>query len=272
MIKNLELESKTLWVRRQVLEMIVRAGKGHIGGSLSCVELLVALYQGKILRYAPLNPKWPDRDRFILSKGQACQTLYAIFADIGLIPQEELFTFCQEGSRLEGHPSSLIPGIEVSTGSLGNGLGIGAGIALSNKLDRSDSMAVVMLGDGECYEGSVWEAAMFASHHNLSNLVAIADRNQQCVLDFTEDCNKLEPFPDKWRAFGWEVREIDGHSFPSIFLAFSDFRTRRGKPLVIIANTYKGRGISFMEGKLGWHHRIPRNEEVDIARRELSDA
>jgi len=264
------LKDKAKRTRQQILEMVVSANKGHIGGSLSCVEILVALYFGSILHYDPQIPNWEERDRFILSKGHGCAALYAVLARAGFFPISELATFCQEGSVLEGHPNRNIPGIEVNTGSLGHGLGIGAGLALSAKLDKKGFMTIVLLSDGECYEGSVWEAAMFASHHKLNNLVGIIDRNQQCVLDFTENCNKLEPLACKWQAFGWEVKDIDGHNFHEILNAFNGFRLRGGAPLMIVANTIKGKGISFMEGKLKWHNSIPDSRESRIARKELS--
>ena len=266
-----ELEKKARWVRRQALEMVVSAGKGHIGGALSCTDILVALYYGGILRVDPHRPDWADRDRFILSKGHSCVALYSVLADLGFFPVAELGSFCQKGSRLGGHPDRNIPGIEADTGSLGHGLGIAAGLALSAKIDKKERQTVVLVGDGESYEGSVWEAAMFAGHHGLDNLTAIVDRNQQCVTDFTEDCNRLEPLADKWKAFGWDVRDVDGHSFAELLGAFKDFRSRRSsRPLVLIASTIKGKGVSFMERTLVWHHSVPAGEELKIARQELA--
>lgn len=266
-----ELMSKAKWVRRRMLEMIVAARKGHIGGALSCADILVALYYGGILRFDPGNTKWDERDRFILSKGHSSMALYAILADLGFISPSELNTFCQKGSCLGGHPDRNIPGIEADTGSLGHGLGIAAGMALAARLDNKKHMTVALLGDGECQEGSVWEAAMFAAHHQLSNLVAVVDFNRQGVTDFIEDSVSLEPFADKWRAFHWDVREIDGHSFEELLGAFADFHSRGSqKPLVVIANTIKGKGISFMERKLAWHHGVPAGEELEKARRELA--
>lgn len=265
-----ELERKANWVRHQVLEMIVSANKGHIGGAFSCTDILVALYYGGILRFSPSNPNWSGRDRFILSKGHSCPALYAILANTGFFPVSELGSFCRDGSMLGGHPDRNVPGIEADTGSLGHGLGIGAGLALSAKIDKKDYITVVLLGDGECYEGSVWEAAMFAAHHQLNNLMAIVDRNQQCVTDFTEECNRLEPLAAKWRAFGWEVKDINGHSFEELLLAFKGFRLRRSpRPLVVIANTIKGKGVSFMERNIAWHHSVPAGEELKVARQEL---
>lgn len=266
-----ELERKENRVRRQVLEMIVSANKGHIGGAFSSTDILVTLYYGGILRVDPVNPGWSDRDRFLLSKGHSCVALYALLADRGYFPVSTLGGFCQNGCMLGGHPDRGIPGIEADTGSLGHGLGIAAGIALSARMDFRDFETVVLLGDGECYEGSVWEAALFAGHHQLGNLTAIVDRNQQCVTDFTEDCNRLEPFGDKWKAFGWDVRTVDGHSFSQLLAAFKDFRAcQSSRPLVIIANTIKGKGVSFMERNLPWHHSVPAGDNLKKAREELA--
>ncbi len=251
-------EEKAQWIRQKILETTVSAQHGHIGGSLSCVEILIALY------YEVMRPQ----DKFILSKGQAAQTIYAILADKDYIKEEELRTFCQIGHRLEGHPSIRVPGIEVSSGSLGNGLGIGAGWALASKMDKIDRNIYVLMGDGECYEGSVWESAMFAAHHQLDNLIVVIDRNQQCVLDYTENLNKLEPFVDKWIAFGWWVREVGGHDIDYLTKALTLPNTSQ-KPLMIIADTIKGKGISFMEGAIKWHQGVPNEEETRIAREEL---
>ena len=266
-----ELKGKARWVRRQVLEMIVSARKGHLGGSLSCADILVALYHGGILRFDAKRPGWTDRDRLIFSKGHSAEALYAVLADLAFFSIEGLETYGKPGTMLGGHVDNLIPGIEVSTGSLGHGLGIGAGIALFAKIDRKDFLTFVLLGDGECYEGSVWEAAMFASHHHLSNLIAIVDRNKQITLDYTEDCNQLEPFAGKWKSFGWDVITIDGHSFDELLGTFKSVRGRKSnQPLVVIANTVKGKGISFMEGNLYWHHNVPTGEQVEIARKDLT--
>ncbi len=266
-----KLEKKAVEIRSQILEMVVSSGKGHIGGALSCTDILVALYYGGILRLDPQKPQWQERDRFILSKGHSGIALFAVLADLGFFDVAELKTFGQNGSRLGGHPDRRVPGIEADTGSLGHGLGIGAGIALSAKMDSKDFLTFVLLGDGECYEGSVWEALLFASHHNLNNLIAIIDRNQQCVLDYTEDCVSLEPFRDKLLAFGWDVEEVDGHSFKELSGVFANMRDRQSsKPLAVIADTLKGKGVSFMEGKLKWHHGVPNEEELKIARKELS--
>ena len=266
-----ELQAKASWVRQQVLEMITSAGHGHIGGSLSAVEILVALYQGGLLSHDPRQPDWEQRDRFIMSKGHAAEVLYAVLADEGFFDVELLQTYGKSGSRLGGHVDHHLPGIEVSTGSLGHGLGLAAGLALAAKLDNKDFLAVALMGDGECYEGSVWESAMFGAHHQLGRLVAIIDRNQQITLDYTEAANQLEPFTDKWKAFGWDVIELDGHSFEEISQAWSRVREHTTNiPVVLIANTIKGKGISFMEGDLHWHHNVPKGEQLEVAIRELA--
>ena len=269
-IDQKQLTGRAAWVRSRVFEMIVGAGKGHIGGSMSCTDILVALYHGGGLRFDAANPEWDGRDRFIFSKGHSAEAVYAVLADVGFFEAEQLGTYGQPGTKLGGHVDMSIPGIEVSTGSLGHGLGIGAGLALAAKLDSEDHLCVVLLGDGECYEGSVWEAAMFASHHRLNNLVAIVDRNGQITLDRTEDANRLEPFADKWEAFGWEVHNVDGHSFDSLLDVFQKMRSRVSeRPMVIVAKTVKGKGISYMEGDLNWHHNVPKGELLDLARAEL---
>ena len=264
-----KLENKAQWVRCQILEMIASARKGHIGGAFSSTDILVALYYGGILNYDSKNPKWGQRDRFLMSKGHSAIAQYAILADLGFFPKKELELFCKQGI-LGGHPDSKIPGIEADTGSLGHGLGIASGMALAAKLDNKKYKTIVVLGDGECYEGSVWEAANFAAHHELNNLVAIVDRNMQGVTDFTEDSNRLEPFSQKWKAFGWDVKEINGHSFEEILDALKDIRENKSKkPLAIIAKTTKGKGVSYMECNIPWHHSVPSGENLKTARKEL---
>ncbi len=257
-------------MRNQVLEMIASAGKGHIGGAFSCTDILVVLYYAGVLRFRAYDRDWPDRDRFILSKGHSVAALYAILADLGFFPIFQLRKYQKEGCILEGHPHRNIPGIEADTGSLGHGLGIGAGLALSAKMDKKDFLTVALLGDGECCEGSVWEAAMFASAHRLSNLIAIVDNNGLCSTDFLKDCLQLEPLADKWQSFGWEVAVVDGHSFGELISVLGGIRSRKSaKPLMVIAKTVKGKGVSFMEGSPDWHHTVPKEEELKIARDEL---
>ena len=264
------LEDKCRQVRLEILETIVHVGKGHIGGALSSVDILVALYYGDILRFDPKKPNWEERDRFIFSKGHAGIALYVILADLGFFSKQQLKTFNKGGSFLAEHPDPRVPGIEVVSGSLGHGLNICAGMALAAKLDNNDNAFVALLGDGECYEGTVWEGAMFASHHRLNNLIAIVDRNQLTVLDKTENITRLEPFSEKWVSFGWDVTEIDGHDIKSILKAFDGFRQRKSKkPLLILANTTKGKGISFMENQVNCHHGVPNLEHLEKARKEL---
>jgi transketolase len=234
--------------------------------------MFVALYHGGFLRVDPKNPSWEDRDRFILSKGQGCAALYAVLADLGFFPISELKTYTSVGSRLGGHSESNIPGVEAFTGSLGHGLSMSVGIAMAAKMDSRDYLSVALLGDGECQEGSVWEAAMLASHHHLDNLIILVDRNTLQATDFTEDAVSLEPFNQKWEAFGWEVTTIDGHSFEQILATLNSLRSRKkGRPKAVIANTTKGKGVSYMENKPIWHYRVPSTEEeIQQARKELA--
>lgn len=267
---NDKLELKTKWLRNSILELIARARKGHIGGAYSSAEILISLFYGGILSLDPSRPDMDERDRFILSKGHCVSGLYIILADLGFFPHSFLETYGMEDSKVGGHADKKIPGIEIDSGSLGHGLGISAGLALSAKMDKKDFMTVVLLGDGECYEGSVWEAAMFAAHHNLNNLVAIVDKNGLCATDAISNCVRNEPFTEKWDAFGWDTLNINGHDFNDINSAFKDFRNRKSeKPLVIIANTVKGKGVSFMEGVPKWHHSVPNDDQLKIARDEL---
>lgn len=266
-----DLKKKALWLRQQILKMTCGAGAGHIAPSFSCAEIFVALYQGGILKVDSKNPKWPERDRFILSKGQAGVALYAVLADMGFFPVEELYTFTKEGSRLGGHTEDTIPGVEAFTGSLGHGFSIAAGLALAAKMDNKTYLTVALLGDGECHEGSIWETAMFAAHHKLNNLVVIIDNNGLSAIDYLKNYLDPSPLDEKWSSFGWEAVVIDGHSIPEILNVFKGIRQRKtSKPLAIVAKTIKGKGISFMENKPIWHYRIPVGEELDIACKELN--
>ncbi len=271
-IKIDDMKKKANQIRKQTLEMCVIGGSGHISSSFSCTEIFVALYYGGILRFDRTNLDWDERDRFIISKGHGAMTLYPILADLGFFLKDELSKFCQNDGILGVHPDNNIPGIEAITGSLGHGLGIGIGLALRAKMDRKDYITVVLLGDGECYEGAIWEGAVLASHHQLNNLICIIDRNGLSVTDFTERNLKLDPLKDKWCSFGWDVVTIDGHSFKEIFEAFKDFRSRKSnKPLTIIANTVKAKGISFMENNPLSHTLIPTGKQLEMARRELNE-
>lgn len=266
------LKKKAHDIRCSVLDMCVRAGTGHVTSSFSSVEILTALYHGKVLRYDASNPRWEDRDRFILSKGQASPLLYAVLGDLGFFPKEELGRFCRADGMFGVHLQNDVPGVEITSGSLGHGLGIAAGMALAAKMDKKERTVFTLLGDGECYEGSVWESAMFAGHHGLDNLIAIVDRNKLCVMGFTEDIVRLDPLDKKWESFGWNVFNVDGHSFEGLFRAFRKIREERcGKPSMIIADTTKGRGISFMENVALWHGMAPCGEEADRAKCELRE-
>lgn len=265
------LQEKASSVRKQVLEMAVKAGAGHIAPAFSCADILTALYYGGTLRINPRRPAWADRDRFILSKGHAAIGLYAILADLGFFPKKELMLFAQEGSRLGGHAENNVPGIEAFTGSLGHGLSIAAGIALAAKMDGGKHRCIALLGDGECHEGSVWEAAMFAAHHRLDNLVAIVDYNGLSATNFLNSYLDVAPLERKWNSFGWDSVAVNGHSFDELLSAFGGLRSRSsGRPLAIIALTTKGKGVSFMENKPIWHFRIPVGRELRRARKELS--
>lgn len=267
-----ELESKAKHLRQVVLDMCVAAGTGHVTSSFSCAEVLVALYYG-VMRFRPTEPKWEGRDRFIMSKGQASPLLYAVLADLGFFPADWLKGFCQTDGHFGVHLQHDVPGVEITAGSLGHGFGVATGMALAAKMDRKLWLTFALLGDGECYEGSIWEAAMFAAHYRLNNLVAIVDRNYLAATDFTEDMVELEPLGDKWRAFGWEVEEIDGHDFGAILDALEGVRSRRSaRPKCIIATTVKGKGVGFMSDDPLWHAVAPRGDEIEVARTELGKA
>lgn len=265
-----KLEIKANEVRNLILDMCVQAGTGHVTSSFSCTEIMTALYYGDILRFDPKNPTWEERDRFILSKGQASVILYPVLADLGFFPKKWLDTFCGPEGHFGVHLQNDIPGVEITAGSLGHGLGIGVGMALAAKMNREHYFTFVLLGDGELYEGSIWESVMFANHHHLNNLIAIVDRNWQCATEFTENCVRLEPLDEKWKAFGWDVINIDGHSIRDILTALQGFRCeKRNKPLVIIADTVKGKGVSFMETEVLWHSLAPKGEQAIQAKKEL---
>ena len=234
------------------------------------VEILVALYYGKVARITPNQPDAPDRDRILISKGHAAMALYPILADFGFFDTVELERFTQPGGLLGLYADFRIPGIEGVSGSLGHGVGMGAGIALASRLDGKAHRSFVVVGDGECYEGSIWESAMFAAHYRLDNLVTIVDRNQLCILGRTEELLALGDLAAKWRAYGWEVETADGHSYTSLMAAFSRIGQTNGKPYVIIAETVKGKGISFMEGNPMWHNRMPSQAQIVQARQDLT--
>jgi len=266
-IKSLEERAKV--IRRHVVRMIAKAGSGHPGSSLSTVDLLVALFYNK-LKHNPQQPAWPDRDRFVMSKGHGCPALYAILAEMGYFSVDKLDTLRQFGSILQGHPCmKTTPGIEISGGSLGQGLSVGLGIALAAKLDKKDYRTYVMLGDGEIEEGQVWEAAMAASHYKADNLCAIIDQNGLQIDGFIHEIMSSHPIPDKWRGFGWHVIEIDGHDYKAILSAYDEAEKIKGRQTVIVAKTIKGKGVSFMENQVDWHGKVPTKEEAERALAEL---
>jgi transketolase len=249
--------------------MTSRGGSAHIASAFSMTDLIAVLYSD-VLRVNPADPSWPARDRFILSKGHAGAGVYAALAERGFFPTQKLDTHCQDGSDLSGHVSHKgIPGVELSTGSLGHGLPVGAGMALGAKLDARNHRVFVLLSDGECDEGSNWEAILFAAHHRLDNLVAIVDYNQIQSLAPVRDTLNLEPFVEKWASFGWAIREIAGHDHDAIREACSTTPWETGKPCCVLAHTTKGKGVSFMENSVLWHYRAARGEEYEAARREL---
>lgn len=257
-------------VRRRAVEMVFAAQSGHPGGSLSAADLLVALYFCHLKRDAE-RPAWPERDRFLLSKGHATPGFYAVLAEAGYFPASELATFRRFGGRLEGHPSlaSGLPGVEVQGGSLGHGLAIGVGMALAARMERRDSRVWVMLGDGELQEGEVWEAAMAAAHLRLGNLVAIVDANGVQQDGLVAEIMGIEPLIAKWEAFGWAAREIDGHDMDEILRAYGWACLVGDRPAVIVARTVKGKGVSFMEGRPEWHGKAPSPELYAQALAEL---
>jgi len=256
-------------IRKHAVTMTSLGGSSHIGSILSIADILAVLY-GSVLKYKSDNPQWPGRDRFILSKGHAGAGVYAALAESGFLSKDKLSTHYQNGSDLSGHVSHKgIPGVEFSTGSLGHGLPVATGMALAAKINKNKHRVVVLMSDGECDEGSNWEATLFAAHHELNNLVAIIDRNKLQSIHSTEDTLSLEPFSDKWKSFGWEVVEIDGHNHEEIFNACRDIDTPKNKPLCVIANTTKGKNVSFMENNVLWHYRSPQGGEYKAAMHEL---
>jgi transketolase len=265
-----ELSLKSIQYRKRVLEIIHHAGAGHTGGSLSCLDILNVLYN-RVLRVSPEKFSDPGRDRYVQSKGHSVEALYVVLADRGFFPDVQLQTLCQYQSNFVGHPTKKVPGIEQNTGALGHGLSFGVGAAIAAKKDRRDFRVFVLLGDGELAEGSNWEAAMSASHYQLDNLIAIVDHNTLQITGRTRDVCSNDPLDEKFAAFGWDVRQVSGHSFSELTEAFS-IRAGAAKPLVVIANTVKGKGVSFMEDVVKWHHGVPTDAEFAQAIRELDAA
>jgi len=264
-----ELREMAKKLRRHVITMIATAGSGHPGGSLSAADIITALYF-KVLRHNPQDPQWPDRDRFILSKGHAAPILYAALAETGYFPMVELATLRKLNSHLQGHADrKFTPGVEMSSGSLGMGLSFATGVALAAKLDSKAYRTYALLSDGECEEGQTWEAALSAAHFKLDNLTAIVDYNGIQLSGWVRDIMNLEPFTQKWQAFGWHTIDIDGHDFGQILSAYQETEKIKGKPAVIVAHTIKGKGVSFMENNVAFHGKAPTQEEAERALKEL---
>lgn len=258
-----------LQIRRHAILMTHQGKSSHVGSILSIADIVAVLY-GNVLRHSPDKPRWPERDRFILSKGHAGAGVYAVLAETGYFPVEWLQRHCAKGSKLCGHVSHIgIPGVELSTGSLGHGLSVGAGMAYAAKIDRKDFRIFVLLSDGECDEGSNWEAILFAAHQRLANLVAIVDYNKIQSLGTVAETLGLEPFAAKWEAFGWQVKEVDGHDHDQLIASLDIRPEAEAPPTCVIAHTTKGKGISFMENTVLWHYRSPQGEEFEAAMAEL---
>ncbi|MBP7216361.1 MAG: transketolase [Candidatus Omnitrophica bacterium] len=262
------LQAKAKEIRRLVVQMVCRAGSGHPGGSLSAADVVTALFFS-VMRHKPQNPQWPDRDRFHLSKGHCCPLWYAALAEAGYFPKEKLFSLRQLGSILQGHPDRRTAGVDVASGSLGQGLSVALGMSLAAKLDQKDYRVYCLMGDGESQEGNIWEAAMACAHYKRDNLCAILDYNGFQIDGKTCEIMNIDPVADKWKAFGWHVIEIDGHAMSQILSAFDEAAKTKGKPTMIIARTVKGRGVSFMEHVCDFHGRAPTKEELDKALKEL---
>jgi transketolase len=266
------LEERALRIRRHIVRMTHLAGSGHPGGSLSATDVFAALYF-RVMRHDPKNPGWEERDRFVLSKGHACVGLYATLAESGYFPVETLDTLRKLGSPLQGHPEvGSCPGIEAPAGSEGQAFGMAIGMAIAGKMDKRHGRVWTMLGDGECDAGPVWEGAMIASAYKLDNLTAILDRNRIQQDDFCDKVLPTEPMGEKWRAMGWHVIEIDGHSMTQVVQALEASRTVSGKPTMIVAQTVKGKGVGFMENNVDWHGKGPNKEQYEAALRELGGA
>jgi transketolase len=264
-----ELRRRARSVRLRDLQIVHQAGLGHIGGEFSATDILVTLYFG-VLRVDPRDPDWPDRDRFVLSKGHAAAALYVTLGEAGFFDPTGLDTFMGPLSPFNGHPDrNKVPGVETNTGPLGHGLPVSVGMALAARLDGSARRVYVLTGDGELQEGSMWEAAMAAGHHGLDNLTVIVDRNGLQQGDRTETTNRLEPLADKWRAFGWAVREADGHDHAALLEVLGGVPFEAGRPSCLIAHTHKGHGVSFISDRADWHHHVPTDEEYARARSEL---
>ncbi|MFH1665798.1 MAG: transketolase [Candidatus Omnitrophota bacterium] len=266
----LYLKRKAIMLRRDILTMLTEAGSGHTGGSLSIVEILASLYYGR-MNIDPKRREWRERDKFVLSKGHGCPALYAVLADLGYFPKEELMTLRKLGSRLQGHPQRGLPGMEISSGSLGQGLSVSVGLALADRMDNINARVYCLMGDGETDEGQVWEAAMTAAHYKLDKLCGIVDRNNLQIDGFCCEVKDLGEYRKKWENFGWHTIEADGHDFVELDKAFTEAGSVKGKPQMVIAHTIKGKGVSFVENKIEWHGIAPSREELKKALAELDE-
>jgi transketolase len=266
-----ELQSKSINYRKKILKYIKIANAGHTGGSLSCIDILNVLYN-KVLNVSPENFSSPDRDRYIQSKGHCVEALFVVLADKGFFPEEDLNTLCKYKSHYIGHPTKKVKGVEQNTGALGHGLPISVGTALAAKMDKKNYKVYTLMGDGELPEGSNWEAALSAAHYKLDNLCAIVDKNSLQITAPTADVMSTDPLDKKWEAFGWAVKEVNGNNVEELLAAFSSLPFENGKPSVIIAHTTKGKGVSYMENQLKWHHGVPNKEQYELAQKELDES
>jgi transketolase len=265
-----ELIEKSKWLRREQFELVMKDKIGHFPSSSAIAEICISLFYGGILKYDPSNPEWEDRDRFIISQGHAGMAIYPILAELGFFPKEELEKFARADGILRFYPDHNIPGFETISGSLGHGVGVAAGYSLIAKRDNKSYNSFVIISDGECYEGSTTESARFAAHYNLDNLIVVLNRNKCIILGETENCLKLEPLEEEWRSYGWNTHQVDGHSYTKLFDVFDKvLANKNGKPTIIIADTLKGKGVSFMEGNFKWHNRMPDDKQESDAREEL---
>ena len=264
-----ELQIKSVEYRREILNIIKHANAGHTGGSLSCIDILNVLYN-RVLNISPENKADPNRDRYIHSKGHSVEALYVVLTDKRFLPSNQLYTLEQYQSDLIGHPTKKVPGIEQNTGALGHGLSVAVGMAIAAKIDKRPFRVYTMMGDGELTEGSIWEAAMSASHYQLDNLTAIIDRNGLQITGLTENVMQLEPLAERFKSFGFSTCIVDGHDFEALIDVFNQLPFEQGKPNLIIAHTIKGKGVSFIENQVDWHHRVPNQIEFASALQELS--
>ncbi|MDX1937748.1 MAG: transketolase [Flavihumibacter sp.] len=266
-----ELQQKSINYRKNILKYIVGANAGHTGGSLSCTDILNVLYN-EVLNVSPENFSSPDRDRYVQSKGHCVEALFVVLADKGFFPESDLETLCKYKSHYIGHPTKKVKGVEQNTGALGHGLPICVGMSIAAKMDKKDYKVFTLMGDGELPEGSNWEAALSAAHYKLDNLCAIVDKNTLQITAHTADVMNTDPLDEKWKAFGWAVKEVNGNDIDELRAAFAALPFEKGKPSVIIAHTTKGKGVSFMENELKWHHGVPNKEQYEQAMNELDEA